>query len=212
VVQAAFRALAPYFKRVVGVDLTPEMLSQATSLTNAPGNNVEYVLGRATELPFADGEADVVASRLAVHHFPDPELAIRDMVRITRPAGGRVLVMDIVCDDDSKEVRERYNNLERIRDPSHTVALSTSELVAMLQASGLRPVAPPEWKEFWIPVESWMDFTRTPEEGRDEIRKALERDLESGPPSGMRPMVLKNDGQDGIHFVHRYCLVVGERV
>jgi len=58
----------------------------------APGMRPD-VICRAEHLPFADGSFDVVACRVAAHHFEDPEEAVREMARVTRD---RVLVSDTV--------------------------------------------------------------------------------------------------------------------
>jgi SAM-dependent methyltransferase len=88
------RALAGRFDRVVGVDISTEMLSQAREL-NAGVPNVEFAHNTATDLTFVgDRRFDLVYSRHVLQHLPDREVAgayLREMVRIVRP-GGLVLV------------------------------------------------------------------------------------------------------------------------
>jgi ubiquinone/menaquinone biosynthesis C-methylase UbiE len=72
--------------RLVGVDNSAAMVSCANAI---PG--VEGVLGDATSLPFGDGEFDITAARHMLYHVSDPEAALREFGRITRP-GGRVAV------------------------------------------------------------------------------------------------------------------------
>jgi ubiquinone/menaquinone biosynthesis C-methylase UbiE len=75
----------------VGIDASAGMLAQARRSASAP--NCDFALGVAERLEFGDGEFDVVASTLMLHHLP-PELrgqALREMHRVLRP-GGRLLI------------------------------------------------------------------------------------------------------------------------
>lgn len=81
------RLVAP--GEVVGVDTSPAVLTEAAEA--APG--VRFVLADAHELPFADGELDVVHAHQVLQHLPDPVAALREMRRVTRP-GGLVAVRD----------------------------------------------------------------------------------------------------------------------
>jgi ubiquinone/menaquinone biosynthesis C-methylase UbiE len=66
-------ALARGAGEVVACDITPEMLGQTERRCRAAGlTNVRCVPGRAEALPLADGSFDVVVTRSALHHFPDP--------------------------------------------------------------------------------------------------------------------------------------------
>src|SRR5205807_2019213 len=76
-------AMAPHVARVVGLDLTPEMLDQARRLAAERGvANVEWVVGDAQQLPFPDASFDLYTVRAAPHHFPDLDLALREAYRV----------------------------------------------------------------------------------------------------------------------------------
>src|SRR5712691_11806933 len=63
-------ALAPHVRRVIGLDLTTEMLDQARRLTEERGvKNADWVLGDAARLPFQDETFDLYTVRAAPHHF-----------------------------------------------------------------------------------------------------------------------------------------------
>ena len=72
--------------RVVGLDPNPEMLTVAR---RKPG--IEWVEGRAEELPFRDAEFDAVVSQFAMMFFDDRVAALREMQRVLAP-GGRMAV------------------------------------------------------------------------------------------------------------------------
>jgi ubiquinone/menaquinone biosynthesis C-methylase UbiE len=68
-------------------------------------------------LPFEDASFDTVVSRSAVHHFPDPAAAFREMARVVR-VGGRVITVDVQSAETADEAA-LHNALEILRDPSH---------------------------------------------------------------------------------------------
>src|SRR6059058_6392509 len=65
-------ALAPHVRRVVGLDLTREMLEEARRVGAERGiANADWVLGDALHLPFQDDTFDLYTVRAAPHHFAD---------------------------------------------------------------------------------------------------------------------------------------------
>ncbi|HMJ13193.1 MAG TPA: class I SAM-dependent methyltransferase [Polyangiaceae bacterium] len=73
--------LRQFAKRAQGVDLSPGMLEKARA------RGLEVREGSATALPFPDHSFDVTCSFKVLAHVPEIELALREMVRVTRPTG-----------------------------------------------------------------------------------------------------------------------------
>ena len=82
--------------RVIGVDMTPEMLEKARSGASGMGiSNVEFRQGLAEQLPLDDGIADVVISNGVINLCPDKLAVMREIGRVLRP-GGRIQIADIL--------------------------------------------------------------------------------------------------------------------
>ena len=81
--------------RLLGIDLSPEMLAVARErlggATRAAGVAVDLHVADAEHLPFADGTAEVVTCVDSFHHYPDPAAALAEMHRVTRSGGALVI-------------------------------------------------------------------------------------------------------------------------
>jgi len=78
--------------RVVGLDVTPELLEHARRRAAEAGLEVEWVEGDAQELPFADASFDRVVSTFGAMFAPDHARAAAELVRVCRP-GGRIAMV-----------------------------------------------------------------------------------------------------------------------
>lgn len=75
--------------RVTATDLTPELLEAGRAPAAAAGADVTWQVADAEDMPFADGDFDVVMSCVGVMFAPHHEIAASELVRVCRP-GGRI--------------------------------------------------------------------------------------------------------------------------
>jgi SAM-dependent methyltransferase len=135
----------------------------------APGMQPD-VISRAEELPFADGSFDVVACRVAAHHFADVPAAVLEMARVSRD---RVIVVDNLFLDD------RAEEADRIRDPSHVRNQSEAEWREVFAGAGLRIDDVCRFDKP-IEIEPWLERAATPAEDANRVRELLAERIADG--------------------------------
>jgi SAM-dependent methyltransferase len=131
--------------RVIGVDMTPDMLARARRIADENGRaNVEFRLGEIEALPVADASVDVVISNCVVNLSPEKERVFREAFRVLK-TGGRVAISDIVARQELPE--DVRADLELVGACIGGARLDT-EVRAMAESAGftdvrveLRPVA-----------------------------------------------------------------------
>jgi SAM-dependent methyltransferase len=128
-------ALAPHLSAIWGLDLTPEMLSQAESLRAGRGAaNVAWLLGDVHSLPVAAGSLDIVACRRAAHHFADMHGSLAEVRRVLKP-GGRLVIDDRSAPEDPA-LDTLLNELDRLHDHSHVREYPPTQWAALLERAG----------------------------------------------------------------------------
>ncbi len=170
-------AFSPRARAVVGIDLTPAMLQRGRAVADEQGaRNVSFALGDVARLPFPDGAFERVVSRRAFHHFPDPEAVLREISRVCA-SGGAVVIEDQAA-QANPATAATMTRIDKLRDPSHTLALAPEIWIDLFPACGLRfervEVMPRE-----MDFDEWI--TRAHPEAGDEARaRALFESVAAG--------------------------------
>lgn len=128
---------APWVNHVVATDITTAMLRKAAELARQRNlRNIEMSITDAEDLPFTDGTFDLVTCRLALHHFTHPQRALREFVRVLKTPGTLGFSDNVTVKDP--DAAAYYNAFERLRDPSHTMVFSMTQLCELFEDAGLR--------------------------------------------------------------------------
>jgi ubiquinone/menaquinone biosynthesis C-methylase UbiE len=135
---------------------------EVITLDPAPGMAAD-VLARAEEIPFADGSFDVVACRIAPHHFEDVRAAVAEMARVAR---------DLVLIEDTLYASEQVEEAERLRDPTHVRSYSKVEWRALLEGAGLT-VEEVRLLEKSRPVDAWLEQAGCTGEEAERVKELL---------------------------------------
>ena len=170
---AAMSALAD---RVLATDLTPEMVEQARRVGHErDADGMSVAIAAASSLPVRGESVDLLTCRYAFHHMVDAEQVLEEFHRVLTD-GGCFLLADTVATEDP-EVYQWMDRVERLRDPSHHLNRSPSELLGLIEGCGFR-VTDQGTSRVHLDLESWVKRSATPPAEVAELRRLL---TEAGP-------------------------------
>lgn len=123
--------------RVIGVDMTPDMITRARANARKLGyDNVEFRLGEIEHLPVESNSIDAIISNCVLNLLPDKAPAFVEMFRVLRP-GGRFCVSDIVA---SGELPNAVRQAAGLYVGCIAGALVEAEYFALIEAAGFKDV------------------------------------------------------------------------
>jgi SAM-dependent methyltransferase len=146
---------------VIGVDMTPEMISKARANASKGGfDNVEFRLGEIEHLPAANATIDVIISNCVINLSPDKPQVFREAFRVLKP-GGRLAISDVVA---SIQLPESIRNDLALYSGCMAGAIQIDELQSMLEEAGFQSILimpKDESREFikdWAPGQKVEDY------------------------------------------------------
>ncbi len=139
--------------KVIGVDMTPEMISKARkNAINGGFSNVEFRLGEIEHLPVPDNSVDVIISNCVINLSPDKPAVFAEVFRVLR-SNGRIAVSDVVA---LKPLPEQMLKSKEAYCDCVAGAISVGELEQILVRQGFEDVQvelKPESAEF---IKTWF--------------------------------------------------------
>jgi arsenite methyltransferase len=133
--------------RVIGVDMTPEMIRLARKNAAEGGHgNVEFRLGEIEKLPVESESVDVIISNCVINLSPDKKRTFREAFRVLRP-GGRLAISDtVLLKPLPEEIRQDINAYVGCV----AGALLKQDYLEAISAAGFRDIQVLEEKPFNI--------------------------------------------------------------
>ena len=171
IVACAFAEIA---KQVKGIDITPDMISKAHQIQKDKKlNNLSWDIGDVYSLPYQDNTFTKVVSRYAFHHFIDPESVLIEMIRVCKD-NGRICIADVAT---SPEKNHAYNCVEKLRDSSHTRALTIYEFEKLFIDNDLFDIKT-DFYRLEMDLEEIIKSSFNNLENANKIRKIFQDDLD----------------------------------
>ena len=201
--------------RVVGIDLSPEMVRETVAEIQGTGlSNAEMLLMDAEELQFPDASFDCVLAGFSLWFFPQPQRALAEFLRILKP-GGRIGITTWAKDCPTQgwtmPALRQHLPPQRDQEPQPSRFDTPPMLEAALQQAGFKAIG--------ITVED-AEFTSADEEAwwsslwSTGLRRFLEQMTAPVLQECKADMLRKVQAfkqQDGIHDVRHALIAVGNK-
>ena len=182
------RMIAPHVTHITEFDATAAMLAVGRQ---------ENEKARIKE-----GTFNLVVSRLAFHHFVNPDIVIKEMRRVLK-SDGKIVIADMIARNEPyRKIADEY---ERLRDPSHVRCLSEKEFILLAKKYGFT-VLHKSLIDIPMDLNVWLNLTKTPQVVKDRITTDMLTDINSGKKTGFEPYIQN----DKIMFNHKWFLFIIE--
>ncbi len=136
--------------RVIGVDMTPEMLEKARANAKGAGyTNVEFRMGEIEHLPVADNSVDLIISNCVINLSPDKDQVFAEAYRVLKP-GGRAVVSDLVL---RRDLSPRLKNSVEAYIGCIAGAAKKEEYLQLMRDAGFRNVEIVEERVYDVGIE-----------------------------------------------------------
>ena len=139
--------------KVIGVDMTPEMVSKARANAEKAGlSNVDFRLGEIENLPVADGIIDVIISNCVINLSPEKRRVFRESYRVLKP-GGRLAISDVVA---AVELPKSMKDDITLFTGCMSGASLITDIKSMLEDAGFEAISIKPKEESREFIQKWM--------------------------------------------------------
>jgi len=188
-------------------DVSRAMVRNTRHLLAESGCRCTTRIHTAEKFPFRDASFNLVACRVAAHHFSAPKKFFAEVARVLRP-GGIFLLIDGVAPDSSKEAADWIHRVEKLRDPSHGRFLTPDLARQWCHDVGLQIRRSKVTRMRQPKLEWYFDTAATPEANRNKVLRLVE----SASPEVAETMRLKPKGLETVWYWHRLALIAVKRI
>jgi SAM-dependent methyltransferase len=159
--------------QVIGVDMTPEMVSRARAAAQEEGfSQVEFRLGEIEHLPVADGTIDAILSNCVINLSPDKQQVYDECFRVLR-VGGRLALSDVV---EVAPMSAAMREDAKLTSCCVGGARTPEEVRAMLEAAGFEEVEVDVKASSRDFIQGWVPGSRAEDYVASATIRAVKRD------------------------------------
>ena len=147
------RELAKKVRKVIGIDLSKDMIRQALKKDKTENFNPapEYIQADAQYMKFPGFTFDLVTARMSFHHIDNVEKAMEEIYRVLKRGGGFVLGEGVPPDH---KVRQRYEEIFALKEKRHT--FSEAELINMFYQVGFENITLKPFLMEQVSLVNWL--------------------------------------------------------
>lgn len=155
--------IASYVKRVVGIDISPDMMKHA--LNRNTSDNVGFLLQDVRDLQFADSSFTKITARMVFHHIlHDVEQAMSECYRVLGP-GDQMFISEGVPPDN--RIKDWYTEMFKLKEERRTFL--EDDLVALMVQAGFVDVRTEIYISKQCSIKNWLTNSGLPQETQDRI-------------------------------------------
>ncbi len=184
---------------ITGLDLSEEIMKEA--MNKFKGDHFSFVAGAAQDLPFESNSFNLACISKGLHHVPDPDTALNEMIRVVNK-DGYLLVIEMYSDglNSAQESQKMYHHLrvevDNLLGIEHNITFRKSVLLEIIKGISLRdvkvfeytepnsdPFNPGVIKDYVEKMEAWIvQLKDHPESGsiKQKLKRVEEKMIRDG--------------------------------
>jgi len=185
-----------------GVDISDKEIEIANRQSSELGlTNVVFDCSDVENLPYSNNSFTVVVCKSAFHHFMNPEIVFKEMIRCCEN-GGKISIQDIRAYDDSY-VNEFFEAFDKLIDNSHNKTLNEYEFNKLYSGNGIKKTG--EFKlDVDLNVREYVDHAVQDKGNQEKIDRLLKHGLDD---NRINNYLFMKDGE--LYFKRPVYLIIG---